>query len=85
MTMATPAFVVRGFIPDGVRSTPKTGRPDESEKTGFSFGAAAQPIGINPLTTGISFTGDQCHQGSVSLGISVTKGSATGLVPAFIE
>ena len=74
MTMATPAFVVRGFIPDGVRSTPKTGRPGESEKTGFSFGAAAQPNGDkSPRHRGLVSLGDQCHKGLVSPGISVTR------------
>ncbi len=64
---------------------PKPDAPVNQKKQGSLLGPLRSPSGINPLTTGISFTGDQCHQGSVSLGISVTKGSTTGLVPAFIE
>jgi len=48
----THIIVVRGFIPDGLRSSPKTIQPDLSDKPSKpGLGPLRSPSGINPLTT----------------------------------
>jgi hypothetical protein len=49
----TLIIVVRGFIPAGLRSSPKTIKPDLSDKPSKpGLGPLRSPSGINPLTTG---------------------------------